>query len=86
MHSIRNKFTCLAEGIIKFIIILMISETKIDDSFPLSRFLLSNYRKCYKLNRKSSSAGTLIYIRENIPTKKLYSFIKDLKVSSLNET
>ena len=40
INSIRNKFEALVNGITDNVDILMISETKIDDSFPLTQFLI----------------------------------------------
>ena len=47
----------------------MISETKIDDSFPLGIFLIGGFSKPYRLDRDSLGRGILLYVREDIPTK-----------------
>ena len=41
----------------------MISETKIDDSFPVSQFLRGGYATFYRLDRNSSGCGILVFIR-----------------------
>ena len=46
----------------------MISETKIDDSFPLRNFLVGAFSKPYRLDRDSLGGGILLYVREDIPT------------------
>ena len=46
----------------------MISETKIDDSFPVSHFLRGGYATFYRLDRNSSGSGILVFIREDIPS------------------
>ena len=46
----------------------MISETKIDDSFPLGNFLIGGFSKPYRLDRDSLDVGILLYVREDIPT------------------
>ena len=43
INSLRNKFDALSEIIKNNIGILMISETKIDDSFPLNEFIIDGY-------------------------------------------
>ena len=45
INSIRNKFDQLADLVKGKIDILMISESKIDDSFPDSQFFLDGYSK-----------------------------------------
>ena len=47
----------------------MISETKIDDSFPLTQFLIEGFTTPYRLDRNGSGGGILVYIREDIPSK-----------------
>ena len=47
----------------------MVSETKIDDSFPLGHFLIGGFSKLYRLDRDSLGRGILLYVREDIPTK-----------------
>ena len=46
----------------------MISETKIDSSFPSVQFHLEGYVTPYRLDWNSNRGGTLLYIREDIPS------------------
>ena len=43
INSIRKKFDQVADSIEGNVVILMISESKIADSFPYSQFLLKSY-------------------------------------------
>ena len=43
INSIRNKFETLVSPVTSDIDILMISETKIDESFPLSQFMIDGF-------------------------------------------
>ena len=43
INSLRNKFDYLIEQITGNIDILMISETKLDSSFPMGQFLINGY-------------------------------------------
>ena len=46
----------------------MISETKIDNSFPTMQFHIEGY--CiYSLDRNEHGCGILVYVREDIPSK-----------------
>ena len=69
INSIRNKFDQLVNGIKGNIDIMMISETKLDDSFPSMQFLIEGYGPPYRLDRNSYGGGILVYVREDIPCK-----------------
>ena len=67
INSIRNKFELLSEQIKGNVDVLMISETKIDDSFPVGQFLIEGFCTPYRLDRNSKGGGILLYVREDIP-------------------
>ena len=50
--------------------ILLISETKIDSSFPTAQFQIEGYTT-YRLDRNANGGGILLYIREDIPSTLL---------------
>ena len=47
----------------------MISETKLDDSFPARQFLIDGYTSLYRVDRSGKGGGILMYVREDIPSK-----------------
>ena len=49
----------------------MISETKIDVSFPIGQFLLHGYSTSFQLDRNAHGGGILLYVREDIPSQLL---------------
>ena len=54
--------------------LLMISETKLDDSsFPNAQFYMKSYSKPYRLHRNSKGEGIILYISEDIPSKLISS-------------
>ena len=71
INSLRNKFESLQHMINKNIDVLLISETKIDSSFPSAQFHLEGYATPYRLDRNANGGGILLYIREDIPSKLL---------------
>ena len=71
INSLRNKFESLQHMIHKNIDVLLISETKIDSSFPSAQFHLEGYGTPYRLDRNANGGGILLYIREDIPSKLL---------------
>ena len=69
INSIRNKFQSLVTFVGNNLDILMISETKIDDTFPESQFLIEGFSKPFRLDRTAKGGGILLYIREDIPCR-----------------
>ena len=58
INSIRNKFEFLATQVKGKIDILMIAETKIDESFPKGNFLVEAFSTPYRLDRDSKGGGS----------------------------
>ena len=73
INSIRNKFHLLTSEINDKIDILMISETKLDSSFPKSEFIIPGYTEPYRFDRNRHGGGILLYIRSDIPSKEIPS-------------
>ena len=67
INLIRNKFDFLAQQVKGNIDILMISETKLDESFPFGQFLIGGYSFPFRFDRNGNGGGIFLYIRENIP-------------------
>ena len=49
----------------------MLSETKIDDSFPKGQLLIKGFGDPSKIDRNVNGGGTLFYVRQDIPAKLL---------------
>ena len=71
INSIRNKFDNLSKLIRGKVDILLISETKIDDSFPEGQFVIDGFSKPYRLDRNCDGGGLMLFIREDIPSNSL---------------
>ena len=69
INSLRNKFQFLISLIKDNIDVLMISETKLDGSFPTSQFMINGFSAPFRLDRNYKSGGIILYIREGIPSK-----------------
>ena len=54
----------------------MISETKLDSSFPKEQFHLHGFSEPYSLDRNGNGGGILVFIREDIPSKLIKSQMK----------
>ena len=47
--------------------IFLISETKLDSSFPSGQFVIQSYSTPFRLDRNQNEGGLLLYVREDIP-------------------
>ena len=66
INSIKNKFEFLATQVQGKINIFMISETKIDESFPKGNFLIEGFSTPCRLGRDSKGRGIMLYVRADI--------------------
>ena len=57
--------------------ILMITETKLDESFSASQFSIQGFCTPFRLDRIKNGGGILLYIRSNITTKLNKYIIKN---------
>ena len=71
---LRNKFEMLREIVQDKLDISLVSETKVDPSFPSSQFLIEGFSSLFKLDRNISGDGIMLYIREEIPSKPLSEY------------
>ena len=71
INSIRYKFEELKLIIKDNVDILIIQETKVDNTFPVSKFLIDGFNSPYRRDRTSLGGGLMVFIREHIPAKKL---------------
>jgi exonuclease III len=71
INSLRNKFDSLKTIIKDNVDILVISETKLDESFPISQFTIIGYSLPFRIDRNANGGGLLLYVRDNLPCRKL---------------
>ena len=57
INSVQNKFDALSLIVKNNVDILMISETKLDDSFLTAQFLRHGFSAPYRLDRSSKGGG-----------------------------
>ena len=69
INSPRNKFENLQEQINGNVDILLILETKLDNSFPNGQFLIKGYRAPYRLDRDAKGEEIILFIGEYISSK-----------------
>ena len=49
----------------------MVSETKIDNSFPVGNFVKDRFSTPYRIDRDSNGGDIMLYVREDIPSNLL---------------
>ena len=69
-NFIRQKFDGLIEIITRNIDILMILETKLDESFPKGQFLIKGFSQPYGMDCNSKGGG-MLFVREDVPSRLL---------------
>ena len=72
INSVGNKFEALTY-IIDNNMDFLISETKLDDSFPTVQFQMKCFSVSYRYDRNGKGSGLFLYIREDIQSKLLIS-------------
>ena len=71
INSLITKFDLFSEQIKGLIDILMMSETKLHDSFPEGQFLIDGFHSPFRFDCNKNGGGIMLYFREDIPAKLL---------------
>ena len=74
INSIRYKISMLSDIVAKKIDVLCISDTKLDESFMYSNFLIPGYSIPFGRDRTASGGGLLLYVRSDTSSKELKYF------------
>ena len=82
-NSFRNKFEIIEELIEDTIDIFLISETKLDSSFPNGQFVIKSYSTHFRLDRNQNGGGLSLYAREDIPCKMLKEYTPEKPTENL---
>ena len=64
INSIRNKFEALELFVKENFDIFLVSESKLDSSFPDTQFSISGYRTIRK-DRNKNGGGLMFFVNEN---------------------
>ena len=80
INSIRNKFDFI-KPVAKSFDLLTIAETKIDESFPTSQFIIDGFMRPFRRDRNKNGGGLLVYARDGAPIRQLssYNFPDDIE-------
>ena len=56
---------------LKYVDVLVVTETKLDDTFLTSQFLVTGFPVHYRLDRNRNGGGVMIFVRDDIPRRVL---------------
>ena len=71
VNSVPNKLDDIRTTIADFVDILIITDSKLDQSFPESQFFLNRFSKSFRKDRNRHGSRLLMYIKKDIPQKEL---------------
>ena len=71
INSIRNKLDVLLDQVKGNVDILMISETKFDESFLVCQSKIDGFNTPYRVGRDQKAGGVTLYVWEHLPAKHL---------------
>ena len=71
INALANKFDDLKVLLKDKVDILVLVETKLDDSFPIYQFIIEGYTSPYRLDRNCFGGGVMVYVRKDIQSKEL---------------
>ena len=71
INSVRGKIEPLKFLVKNNLDVILISEAKLDSSFPTEQFNIDGFSTPFRLDRNALGGGLLIYVRNNIPCRQL---------------
>ena len=85
INSIPNKLNGIMDMVRQNLDVFLISETKIDNTFPDAQFVCNGYSNPHRRDRFLGGGGLLMYINENIPSRvlKLHKTPEDIEILSV---
>ena len=76
INTINNKFEQLKHIVKNNVDVLVVTETKLDSSFPSGQFSIDGFARPFRRDRNKNGGGVMIFVRDDIP-------IKEIKISFL---
>ena len=70
-NSLPIKVNQLKELVLKYVDILILTETKLDNSSPNSQFSVDGFSEPFRIDRNRSGGEVMIYVRDDIQSKLL---------------
>ena len=74
INSIRNKIELLKPIILETVNMLVVAETKLENTFATNHFTINGFNPPFRYDRNVNGGGLIIYIREGVLSKQLKDF------------
>ena len=71
INSINNKFDQLKLLVERNIDVLVITESKLDETFPTKQFCMDGYSKPFWKDRNKNGSGVMIINKDDTPSKEI---------------
>ena len=71
INSISPKFDEVKLMLSGYFDVLIVTESKLDDSFPKAQYCIDGFSIPYRLDRNRNGGGLMIYVQDGIPSKML---------------
>ena len=84
INSLRYKFDALVNQIKGSVNILVISETKPDETFPEDRFKIPDFTSHFRRDQNEFWGGIMVFVREDTPSKVIPSLSIEGIIIELN--
>ena len=83
INSSKNKFEMLQEIVQYKLDNLLVSETKVDPSFPSSQFEMESFSSSLRVGRNDSGGGIMPFFRDETPLKLLRQYKRNSSVENM---
>ena len=71
INTINNTFEQLKHIIKNNVDVLVVTETKLDSSFPFGQFSIDGFARPFRRDRNKNGGGVMIFVRDDIPSKEI---------------
>ena len=83
INGFEHKFEYFVSMIKNRVDIIMVSETEIDEPFPLNQFKIEGYTNPFRLDRNSNGGGAMIYFPDYLHCKKVETYSLPVEVEDM---
>ena len=71
VNSVKNKIDSIKTYFQNYLDLLVLAETKLDQTHPTAEIFIKGYRKPFRKDKSKHSGGLLLYLSEEIPSREL---------------
>ena len=83
INYLSNKLEHFKALIIGNIDILVVTESKLNQSFPSGQFNIDGYSPPLRYDRNSFGGGVIIFVREDIPCRELFAHMTSFNIEGI---